>query len=222
VVDVRVRGQATVDHAPHDGQERAAGAEQRYPLVGDVQATGLDPAPQVSLGKGGERGQHHAVRDLHADEQPGPVGIAARAADELAVRRGDHLGGVIEVPGHGVDGLALRGDRLGEDRFDDRFLAVEVVVERAEADVGHVGDLVYPRGVDALTGEQPPCRLDQLAPRLLAAAGMPIGRRSCHWSEPIERHGADSVGVRPISRSRILPVGPIVSPPTSQTCRGHS
>jgi hypothetical protein len=64
------------------------------------------------------------------------------------VRDCDDLGRVVELAGRCVDRLAggLRG--LLHDGGDDRVLALEVVVEGAEADVGLVGDLVDPGGVD--------------------------------------------------------------------------
>jgi hypothetical protein len=55
------------------------------------------------------------MRDVHWDEQPAPVGIAAGAANEVALRGGDHLGRILELAGDGLDRLALCGARLGED-----------------------------------------------------------------------------------------------------------
>jgi hypothetical protein len=58
------------------------------------------------------------------------------------MRRGDHLRRIVEWRRHRVDRSAARGDRFHEHRFDDRRLALEVVVGGAEADVGLVRDLV--------------------------------------------------------------------------------
>ena len=99
------------------------------------------------------------MADLEPDEQPTPLGILGGAVNERPVRDGDDLGGVVEVAGRCLDCLpgGLRG--LLHDRGDDRFLAVEVVVEGPEADVGLVGDLVDPSGVDPLTREASPAPL---------------------------------------------------------------
>jgi hypothetical protein len=80
VVDVGVPRCAPVEHGAHDGQQGAAGGNEGDLLVGDVQAAGLDRSPEVTPGEGSEGGGHDVVRDVQANEQPAPVGIAAGAA----------------------------------------------------------------------------------------------------------------------------------------------
>jgi hypothetical protein len=84
-----------------------------------------------------------------AHDQPRPLEVPAGQSHDVAMSGGDHLGRIVELCGRRVDGRAVRGDRLDQHRFDDRPLALEVVVERAEADVGLVRDLVDARVVDA-------------------------------------------------------------------------
>ena len=80
---------------------RPAGRRRRQPsdpLVGGVQAAGLDPRAVGHAGRrAGGRRASRCVRDDHSDEQPAPVGIAAGAANEVAVGGGDHLGGILEL-----------------------------------------------------------------------------------------------------------------------------
>jgi hypothetical protein len=68
VVEVGVPGRAPVEHGAHHGQQGATGGKHGDLLVGDLQAPGLDPSPEVTLREGSERGEHHVMRDVHSDE----------------------------------------------------------------------------------------------------------------------------------------------------------
>jgi hypothetical protein len=95
------------------------------------------------------------------------------------VRGRDHLGGILERRRERVERRALGRDGLLEHRLDDRFLALEVVVEGPEADVGLVGYLLDPRVVDALTGEEHLRGVEELGASHLAAARLPIRLHFC-------------------------------------------
>jgi hypothetical protein len=84
------------------------------------------------------------------------------------MRRGDHLRRIVELRRHRADRSAARGDRLHEHRFDDRRLALEVVVEGAKADLGLVGDLLDPGVLHALAREERARSLHQPSAGLLA------------------------------------------------------
>ena len=102
------------------------------------------------------------------------------------------LGGEAEEPGEaGALGLEPRrcaGHRLrhrvahaavevDDECLEDRLLAVEVEIERAEADAGALGDLDDRRLVVALLGEDDLGRLEQAPSGRLAALGQrPSGR----------------------------------------------
>ena len=75
-----------------------------------------------------------------------------------------------------------------EDHLDERLLALEVVVERPEADVGLVRDLLDARVVDTLAGEQGFGGVDQLRSCRLASACVPIRGRG-HDRHRIGRRG---------------------------------
>ena len=90
---------------------------------------------------------------------------------------GDDLGGIVELSREGVDFRALGSDRVGEDHFDERLLALEVVVERPEADVGLLCDLLNAGVVDTLAGEQGFGGVDELRSCRLASSCVPI--RGC-------------------------------------------
>jgi hypothetical protein len=163
------------------------GREQREPLVRHLEAPGLDPASEVPRRERPEGCQGNVVRHVQPDEEPAPVRIGSGEVDEVAMRDRDHLGRVLDTLRHGVDRRSVRRDCLLQDRPDDRLLAREVVVEGAEADVGLVGDLVDPRVVDALAGEEGARGRDQLRPRLLAAAGVPADRLRRHGRHATRR-----------------------------------
>ncbi len=74
---------------------------------------------------------------------------------------------------------------FGEDRLDERLLAREVVVERAEADVGLVRDLLDARAVDPLTGEQGSGGVEELRSCRLTSARLPIWGCGHDWSRMV-------------------------------------
>jgi hypothetical protein len=106
------------------------------------------------------------VADLEAHEQPSPFGLLRGAPDQRAVRDCHNLGGVVELAGRRVDRLARGLNGLLHDSGNDRVLTVEVVVEGAESDVGLVGDLVDPGGVDPLARERRARGFEQARPCL--------------------------------------------------------
>ena len=89
----------------------------------------------------------------------------------------DDLGGIVKLSRDGVDFRALGSDRVGQDHIDERLLAFEVVVERPEADIGLVRDLLDPRVVHTLAREQAFGGVDELRPCRLASSCVPI--RDC-------------------------------------------
>jgi len=138
------------------------------------------------------------VGGIYAHQQPRPVSVCSTGLNEVSVCDGNDLGGILEVGGHGTDGGPLGGDCLLELRFDDRLLAIEMLVELAEADVGGLGDVVDARAVDALAREQGLGNLDQMSPGSLAPARASVRRG---WTR--SSRGVIRLGVRDHSRRRI-------------------
>ena len=93
------------------------------------------------------------------------------------MRGRDNLRGIVELSRARVDFRALGSDRVGQNHLDELLLALEVVVERPEADVGLVRDLLDARVVYTLAGEQGFGGLDQLRSCRLASACVSI--RDC-------------------------------------------
>ena len=159
------------------------GGVQRDPFVRHADAARPDAGPQVATGVGAEGGVQDVVGYVEPDEQPTPVWVVTGATDEAAVSGGDDLGGIVEMSRVRVDLRALGSDDVAEDGLDKRLLAREVVVERAEADVGLVGDLLDARAVDPLTGEQGSGGVEELRSCRLASPRLPIwgcGHDSSH------------------------------------------
>ena len=111
---------------------------------------------------------------VEADEQPSPVGIDPGEVDEVPVRHRDDFGRVVQVRRDELHRRTVSGDLLAEHGFDDRLLRFEVVVERPEADVRLVGDLVDAGALDALPGKQRFSGVEQLPVGPLAAPRVPV------------------------------------------------
>ena len=89
--------------------------------------------------------------------------------------RSSHDLGRVEPRRRPVDRFTLSRNRLGQHGLDDRFLGLEVVVERPEPHIGLVGDLVDPRVVDPRPGKQRAGGVDQLGAGPFAAARVAVG-----------------------------------------------
>jgi hypothetical protein len=156
----------------------AAGGAQRDPLVRHLEPARLDAALDVPRRERAQRPQ--AERQVEADDQPSPVGIASSEVEEGAVRSGHDLGRVVELRRRRVDRFTPGRNRLGQHGLDDRFLGLEVVVERPEPHIGLVGDLVDPCVVDPLAGKQPARGVDELGAGPPATARVAVGgTRGC-------------------------------------------
>jgi hypothetical protein len=75
------------------------------------------------------------------------------APDQRAVGDAHDLGRIVDRRRGGVDGGRELERLLLDQRGEDRVLALEVVVEGPEAEIGRVGDLVDPGGVHPLARE---------------------------------------------------------------------
>ena len=175
MVDVGALWGLPVEYGSHHGKQCTPGGVQRDPFVRHAEAAGPDASPQVATGVGAEGGVQDVVGYVEPDEQPAPVWVVTGATDKAAVSGGDDLGGIVEMSRERVDFRALGSDDVGEDGLDERLLAREVVVERAEADVGLVRDLLDARAGDTLTGEQGSGGVEELRSCRLASPRLPIG-----------------------------------------------
>ncbi len=76
-------------------------------------------------------------------------------------------------------GLQVGGDRLAHHRPEQVLLGLEIEIERALRDPGPGGDVVQPRGGEALLGKHRQGRGDDLAGPGLAASS-PFGLAGLH------------------------------------------
>jgi hypothetical protein len=195
------------EHAAGRGAERDLG-------IGNSEAArGL---PSLDVAQGSRRQADGDVQDVQAGagEEPGDlrVGPAQPAGDPRA--DGEQLRRVGDAGAGAVDQLPPAFQHLLRGGLEQLLLAVEVVVERPEADVGLLGDLGDARPVPAALGDQPHGGVDEGLPgRALRRSsrdtlGAPAAGTASAITSPPAVHLAPSghAGWSSPGRGRRLPV----------------
>ena len=179
---------------PQQPEQAAGHRAERDLRVGDGEAPGGLPGPDVAQGAG--RQPAGRVQGLQADagQEPGDIGVRPAQPPRDPQRDGEHLRRVADVRAGPVDHLPPLFQQLSGRGPEQLLLAVEVVVERPEADVGLLGDLGDARAVAAALGDQPHRGIDQ---------GLP-----CPGLTPVQPAGSRHSADRCHLRHRFPPISP--------------
>ena len=136
---------------------------------------GPDAALEVSPREWAERLQARSERSRRITSHPQSGSLRARLTKERCAAATTSAGSS-SSPSTASIAAPWAATVSAKHRLDDRLLGVEVVVKQTEADVRLIGDLVDPRVVDALAGEQRARGVEQ--PAAGARAGARGGRRA--------------------------------------------
>ena len=151
----RGRRRLAMLHLDRDRGQRGAGdGQQRDQLVVAAEAAGRLPEADVTQQPEAQPALQHALGQRLADQEPRPGAVGARTPQRVPHRRGHHLGRILEARERAVQSVRITLEYLLDQRGVDRVLGLEMVVERAEADVGRLGDLVDGDAVHATGGHQ--------------------------------------------------------------------
>ena len=169
---------------PQQPEQAAGHRAERDLRVGDGEAPGGLPGPDVAQGAWRQPAGRVQGLQAGAGQEPGDIGVRPAQPPGDPQRDGEDLRRVADVRTGLVDHLPPLFQQLSGRGPEQLLLAVEVVVEGPEADVGLFGDLGDARALASALGDQPHRGIDQglpgpgLTPVQPAGSRHPAGR--CH------------------------------------------
>jgi hypothetical protein len=172
---------------------RCCGQRYREFEIVDVQSASPIGGFNVSQCAGLQAAIRHELAYSDVEQYANFVGSAPKPSNGQPEAASEHFGGVI----HGWQAVEHRAE--GVEDFVERgleqlFFAVEVVIERAHADIGGLGYLEH-RNVEFADGDEALRGFDQRRPRPVLASLQPIGQHVplvCHCAPVNLAHSASS------------------------------
>ena len=155
------------DEAARDGAE----SDLR---VSHAELTGGLPGLDVPQGAWGQAAGCVEEIEAGAGDEPGHFGMRPAEAGGEPQRYGEDLCRVGDAGGGPVDHVAPALEDLARRGLEQLVLALEVVVERSEADVGRLGDLLDAGPFSPPLGDQSDGRVDQSLPGPGLATVQPV------------------------------------------------
>lgn len=159
--DVGLIAECAFKHSTDRSLERSSRGVKRDFDVGNIKPARGDCSLQVLARKWAKRVDDRLVGEDELNGQGGQQRVSDRQAYEVPMRHGDDLCRVFNLGCGCDDGLGVTCRGLTEHGIDDRLFVLEMVVERAESDVGEFSDLVDPRALGALACKELDCGVDE-------------------------------------------------------------
>ena len=179
LIGERVTGQPELQ----EGEHAAGHHGERERRVGRGEPPGPETADDVPQRLRGQPAVGHRELGPGQHQDPGYLRLRARQPARQPDAHREDLGRVGHARARGVERAAEVGQQVEHGLLEQLGLGGEVVVERPEADVGLVGDVLHGHLGGAAPGQDPLRRTDQRGPGPGPAATRTTTRFEC-WHPP--------------------------------------